>query len=134
MKVISTSHPWSFLFILACTCFLVGCSDRVTVSGRITFPDGEPLTIGSIVFESEAHQAYSYIGADGSYSLGEVEPGDGVRPGEYKVRILAASGGGSDGSPLVQHVHPKYENTVTSELFYTVNGKMEINITVEKPE
>jgi len=134
MQFTHTLHPRSFFFILlVCSCLIVGCGDRVTVSGRITFPDGEPLTEGSVVFESENYQAYSYIGADGSYSLGEVEPGDGIRPGEYKIRILASTGGGSDGAPLVNLVDSKYESTATSGLTCTVKGKMTFGISVTKP-
>ena len=129
-----TSHFWSFLFILICTCFILGCGGgRVSVSGHVKFPDGEPLTTGSVVFESEGYQAYSYIGADGSYSLGEIEPGDGIRPGEYRIKVLATTGGDSGGEPLVHHVDPKYENTATSGLTCTVKGRMTFDIPVTKP-
>ena len=123
----------SLVFLLVCVSVALGCSNKATVSGHITFPDGEPLTVGSIVFESGGYQAFGYINQSGFYTLGEVEPGDGIRPGEYKVKILATTGGDSDGTPLVEHVHPKYGSAVTSELSYTVNGKMTIDITVEKP-
>ena len=119
--------------LLICVGFTLGCSGKATVTGQVTFPDGEPLTTGSIVFEGADYQAFSSIDQNGFYSLGDIEPGDGIRLGEYKIKILATTGGGSDGEPLVNHVAPKYDNSATSELTCTVKGKMVHNITVEKP-
>ena len=128
-----TSFRLFLALLLLCVSFTLGCGGKMTVTGQVTFPDGEPLTTGSIVFEADGYQVYSHIDQDGFYSLGEITPGDGVRPGEYKIKILATTGGGSDGKPLVNHIAPKYENVITSGLTCTVKGKMVHNITVEKP-
>ena len=117
----------------SCIVFASGCGDRVAVTGKITFPDGTPLTSGSIVFETDNYQGYSYIDSEGFYSLGESESGGKIKTGEYKIKILATTGGDSSGEPLVNLVDPKYASTATSELTCTVKGKMEHNITVEKP-
>ena len=128
-----TSFRLFLALLLICVSFTLGCGGKTTVTGQITFPNGEPLTTGSIVFEADGYQAYSRIDQNGFYALGEITPGDGVRPGEYKIKILATTGGGSDGEPLVNHVAPKYGNVAMSELTCTVKGKMVHNITVEKP-
>jgi len=92
-----------------------------------------PLTMGSVVFESGGYQAFGYLDQSGFYTLGEIKPGDKIRPGEYKVKILATSGGDSSGAPLVNHVDPKYASSVTSELTCTVKGNTVFDIKVEKP-
>jgi hypothetical protein len=122
-----------YFFLLLCTCFALGCSNKSTVTGNVTYPDGTPLTTGSVIFETESYRAYGIVDENGFYTLGEINPGDKIRPGTYKVKVMASSGGGSDGEPLVHHVDPKYANTATSGLTCNVQGKTVFNITVEKP-
>lgn len=121
------------VLLLVSICFVLGCNSKATVTGHITFPDGEPLTVGEIIFESDGYQATGRIDESGFYTLGEISPGDGIKPGEYKIRILATTGGGSDGEPLVYFIAPKYESATTSGLTCTIKGSMVHNITVEKP-
>jgi hypothetical protein len=129
-----SQHFRSFALLLFCTCFLLGCGGgKVSVGGKVTFPDGSPLTVGAVIFESGDYQVFGDIDATGTYTLGETTPGSGIKPGEYKVRVMATSGGGSDGEPLVDHIDPKYANATTSELTCTVKGKTVYDISVEKP-
>ena len=70
--------------------FLTGCSDHVSISGRVTYSDdGSPLELGRVVFEPEKgiFHARGEIGADGKYSLSTNKPGDGLPPGKYRVYV-----------------------------------------------
>jgi|SRR6516164_1493059 hypothetical protein len=72
-----------------------GCSSRqFPVHGKVTLEDGTPLTGGLVIFESRVPEgkipimARGAIRADGSYELSTSKPGDGARPGKYRVIIL----------------------------------------------
>jgi hypothetical protein len=133
----TTSFSQHFRFIvllLFCTCFLWGCSGgKVSVGGKVTFPDGAPLTVGAVIFESDGYQVFGNIDSNGTYTLGETTPGSGIKPGEYKVRVMVTTGGGSDGAPLVHLIDPKFAAVATSKLTCTVKGKTVYDIPVEKP-
>lgn len=64
---------------------LAGCSGRVDIRGKVTFPDGTPVPCGQILFEKEGFVASGEIQSDGTYRLGTFKKGDGIPPGEYKV-------------------------------------------------
>ncbi|MDR1383370.1 MAG: carboxypeptidase-like regulatory domain-containing protein [Planctomycetaceae bacterium] len=117
--------------MLTSACFS-GCGERVSVSGTVSFPDGSPLTQGFVVFENGGNQASGIINETGHYQMGENGNSNGITPGEYKVRVISESGGGSDGTPFVRYIADKYDNTNTSGLVCEVKGKTEFNITVEK--
>jgi hypothetical protein len=92
--------------------------------------------MGTIIFELEpAYQVYGKIQPDGTYRMGEDMNGNGIRKGEYRVRIESREGGGSpEDGPLVRYVDDKYRETATSGLTCDVQGKTVYNIEVEKPE
>jgi hypothetical protein len=69
---------------------LVGCgSGYYPVRGTITLEDGRPLGKGMVVFESTdgTQMARGAIQADGKYELSTGRPGDGVKPGRYRVLV-----------------------------------------------
>jgi hypothetical protein len=71
---------------------LAGCGPRqYPVQGKVTLEDGAPLTKGMVVFESTdgARMARGMIQSDGSYELSTARPGDGLRPGRYRVLVSA---------------------------------------------
>ncbi|MDR3197160.1 MAG: carboxypeptidase-like regulatory domain-containing protein [Planctomycetaceae bacterium] len=119
-----------FIFVLP---FIFGCGQS-KVTGTVKFDDGTPLTSGGVTFTNLPQQASGAIKSDGSYELYELKPGDGVRPGTYQVTVSATTGGGSDGTPLVHLVDPKFENPGTSGLTCEVKGNTVFNITVTKPK
>ncbi|HBT77539.1 MAG TPA: hypothetical protein DEB39_11610 [Planctomycetaceae bacterium] len=121
------------IFFLSLLAVVAGCSKKVSVEGRVTFPDGAPLTVGTVVFEMDHYQVVGPLDQDGRYRLGEIRPGDGVLRGRYGVRVHAETGGTSDGAPIVKYVAPKYENTETSELSCEIKGKTVFDFTVERP-
>ncbi|MDR2171123.1 MAG: hypothetical protein LBP59_13345 [Planctomycetaceae bacterium] len=89
-----------FLCSLLCVFCLLGCGvPTISVSGKITFEDGTPLTSGEVVFAldgSEEYFAKGKIGSDGTYTLAEQVIGkqsgkSGCKKGDFKVFIAATS-------------------------------------------
>jgi hypothetical protein len=122
---------------------LSGCSYYYTVEGQITFEDGTPLTIGTILFESDRVAAKGTINTKGQYSVKIL--GHGVR----KIYILGAVQVSHEKVPLLnnrhdskQHVEQlidmKYRFPETSGLIYILDGGAKYNIThnitVTKPK
>ena len=94
---------WNILLRIigsACVCLAVaGCGasgpEMARVRGTVSY-QGKPLTKGTITFVSTDEKrpnATSAIGADGSFDLQTVEPGDGAQLGDYVVTV---SGIGTD--------------------------------------
>lgn len=85
-------HNCSFAF--ACLLFigavLAGCSKNVHVTGRVTFPDGTPLTVGAIYFTDDFVLGRSDINSNGEYSLHTFRKNDGIPRGVYQVYITGA--------------------------------------------
>ncbi len=114
--------------------FLCGCGGGATVKGKVTFEDGSPLTQGAVKFVTETTEATGDIKSNGTYTLFENKPGDGITPGKYAVTVTAVTGGGSDGAPVVNLVDSKFANPATSGLSCEVKGSMTYDIKVSKPE
>jgi hypothetical protein len=135
--------------LMAIVLSMIGCSQNVPLSGRITFADnGEPLSEGAIAFVSSTNQARSEIGKDGNYKLGFEREGNGLPKGEYKVYIQALHvelqrGNDSDGdgepdiirrieTPLIAK---KYATPETSGLVFIADGKTKtFDIKVERAD
>jgi hypothetical protein len=71
------------LFIL----FVTGCGNNIKVSGKVTFPDGSPLSTGTVIFENEHNSFRGKIQKDGTFRLGHLKDGDGIIAGKYQVTI-----------------------------------------------
>ena len=126
-----------FLMII----FVAGCGDP-TVTGKVTFPDGTPLTQGQVMFQKDGFVASGNLQQDGTYSVGKLKDGDGLPPGRYQVFITGATtfnipGGASSPSmttrPIIL-VDSKYLAPNTSDLTVEVSGKTTFDITVEPPK
>lgn len=85
--------------LCAAGCGSSGPFDYVKVSGNVSFEDGEPLTVGRVIFESQAASvgnAHPRAGVGDLSDSGDFEsvtsykPGDGLVPGEHKVAIMYA--------------------------------------------
>jgi hypothetical protein len=137
-----------FILLILAGIVLTGCSNRVSVSGKVLLQSGEPVTQGLVIFENEKFSGISDIKEDGSYSIGLIKSGEGIPPGTYNIAIQATGnigraqaemGTSSNGmSKIVEgtsQVDSKYTLTRTSGLSITVEkGKpMVHNIVVEKP-
>ena len=125
----------------------VGCGKNCSVSGKVTFSDGTPLTRGKVVFESPTLISSGPVQKDGTFQLGTLKPKDGVPPGSYKVcfsdiitpSIKTIPPANGKGPPKVVVTHPespidkKYLNAETSGLTCDVKGSMKFDIVVEPP-
>jgi len=141
-----------FLVVLV---FMTGCSGKVKVKGKVTFPDGSPLTRGSVTFESETVAGGGEVKKDGTYTIGINKPGDGIPPGKYKVYITGAvdmiepEGGpqmSGDGpmsaeaiargprmAQMIQLIDRKFESKYSSGLEVDVKSSMTYDIPVVAP-
>ncbi len=119
---------------------LAGCGprDRHAVTGTVRFPDGTPLTEGRLVIRygpDAMVQANAYIQPDGSFRVGEVKDGDGMRGGTVTVGIVGMSQiyHPTGGVKNVYHCDPKYFDPETSGLVFEVPKQLRWEIVVEKP-
>jgi hypothetical protein len=69
-----------------------GCGPALyPAGGKVTYPDGKPVTAGMVVFESKGQDrpvtARGEIQSDGSFRLSTHRPGDGVPPGKYRALV-----------------------------------------------
>lgn len=117
------------LLVFALSIF-VGCSgsDLVSVKGTVTY-NNKPVTSGTITFVSDDNaSAYGDLKADGSYQLKTLKPGDGAKPGNYKVIVVAMQDQSTllpeERSPLPAPTVPfKYTSLATTDLTATVERK-----------
>ena len=147
-------HLFLLLTLLFCVLVVAGCNRNAKVTGKVAFPDGEPLTSGQVVFENEKLSAMGKLSKDGSYTLGTQKENNGIPKGKYRVYITGAvtyketpapspSAGapgvynpGATSPPLpasVSLIHRKYRSVETSGLEVDVKGTMNYDIKVEKP-
>jgi hypothetical protein len=80
------------LTLLSAALFLfVGCNNgKVGLSGKVTYTDGTPLTVGEIYFETDTHVARGTLQNNGTYVVGTLSKKDGLPKGTYRVYITGA--------------------------------------------
>ena len=77
--------------VLLLSLLLTGCSDKVAVTGNVTYSDnGEPVKFGMVIFNGDKEQGRGTI-KDGYYSAGLLKDGEGLPPGLYTVSAENAS-------------------------------------------
>jgi hypothetical protein len=80
---------WSPLCLIAL--FLCcGCgSGQVAITGTVVYEDGSPVAEGTVCGElvEGGKDMVQGVIHDGAFSLGTTKPGDGVKPGKYKILI-----------------------------------------------
>ncbi|MCL2623243.1 MAG: carboxypeptidase-like regulatory domain-containing protein [Planctomycetaceae bacterium] len=139
---------FALLFSVA---FMAGCGDP-KVTGKVTFPDGAPLTKGQVMFQKGGFVGSGDIQKDGTYSAGKLKDGDGLPPGQYQVFITGASTfDAAEMEKLSQEatigriptfktprpidlIATKYMSPRSSDLTVEVNGRTKYDITVEAPK
>src|SRR5262245_38333912 len=129
------------LAVLAVVVGTAGCgSGRCKVTGRVTYPDGSPLTEGNVIGQmGEGLTSVTVQGtvrSDGTFSWGTDRAGDGAKPGKYRVAVIPRTPGDAEMSQGVRPaVDSKYTNPQTSGLEFEVrpDRRNELNITVTKP-
>ena len=129
------------LAALAALLGAAGCgSDRYPVKGRVTYEDGSPLAEGNVVGETADGatrvMVQGDVRPDGTFEWGTERPGDGARPGRYKVIVLPRGLGDSEVAEGLQpDVDDKFTRYETSGIEFEVKaGRNELNITVTRPK
>ncbi len=119
---------------------LAGCgTGRYPVTGQVVYQDGTPVTEGTVVAEMEDKEgrvmAQGDIRPDGSFDWGTQRPGDGARPGKYKVAVLPrALGDAERAQGKLPAVDRKYTSMERSGIEFEVKaGRNELRITVTRP-
>jgi hypothetical protein len=89
-------HRPRFILIVGLLALACGCnSGRQTVTGKVTYEDGTPVTAGTVVAEATIDGKIvgiqGNIESDGTFRMGGASPGDGALPGTYGVLIQAPS-------------------------------------------
>jgi hypothetical protein len=120
-----------------------GCGPGLyPVGGKVTYPDGAPVSKGMVVFESKGVDrpitARGTIGPNGNYQLTMSQPGDGVPPGTYRVLIAPQVDLSDADKPPSQRTPPlfdaRYSEFSTSGLEFEVKaGNNDIPIMVARP-
>jgi len=126
-----------FVVSLLCLC-TAGCNSGSGVGGKVTFDDGTPLTVGTVVFETETQQMIGEIHKDGTYRMSPDGKKNGIPNGEYKVAVSGAveeTGEVRDDGRKVTRtiIDEKFRSPSTSGLTCEVNGAKTFNITVTRP-
>lgn len=113
------------LFVLFCA---AGCRDP-QVTGTVRFSDGSPLSRGMVVLQNEEIQGVGELNSDGTFSIYQIKPGDGLRRGAYRGYINNAM----DPKTFASLVDMKYTSMETSGIRYDSRDGETLDITVEKP-
>jgi hypothetical protein len=136
-----TSRAWRVWAALLLLGLGAGCGSGLQpVRGKVTYPDGTPVTEGTVVFEStEAEKAVTARGQiqpDGSYELGTHRPGDGAPPGKYRVLVAPKNDPNAVDKPQRPPAFdPRFAAFNTSELVFEVkSGANEFPIQVTRPK
>jgi hypothetical protein len=122
------THILLFLALL-----LTGCGDKEKLSGKVVFPDGQPLTTGTISFTNHDYTARAHLRANGTYDVGSLSERDGLPAGTYKVHISGAIEVKEDGKEA-SLIAPEFVSESKTPLSITVPGERVYNITVERPQ
>jgi hypothetical protein len=102
--------------------------DRVPVypvKGRVVFPDGTPVRLGTIELESTVHKTTSTgrINEDGTFVLGTYSTDDGAPEGPHKaivMQMVIADGTTEHVKDHGKPVDPRFANPRTSGLSFEV--------------
>jgi len=118
---------------------LAGCSDNLPLRGKVTFPDGEPLGIGTVYFEKAGFVARGDLRANGTYDVGSLGSKDGLPAGTYKVYITGAGENLADPANPSRTIYrpliaSEFTDVRTTPLTITVPGERVYDITVERPK
>lgn len=81
---------FQLLFIATILGSFAGCSGNAHVTGRVTYANGQPLTIGQIIFSDGFYMGRSDLDKNGEYSIHTLSRNDGIRKGVYNVYITSA--------------------------------------------
>jgi hypothetical protein len=120
---------------------LSGCDSQpetFLVHGMVVYPDGKPLTEGTVEFETlnlkKPITASGEINEDGTFQLGTYEVNDGAIAGKHRAAVIAnyEIGTGAERPGLIPPpmLDPKFSDFITSTLEFEVTSSTN-NILVE---
>ncbi|MDR0871634.1 MAG: hypothetical protein LBN39_12665 [Planctomycetaceae bacterium] len=115
------------LTLFACLFLLTGCSEKVGLSGKVTYSDdGSPLETGQVCFTTDTYFSRGNIKENGVYTLGSDKETDGLPPGTYRVYVAYAAvenGVDKNGDAiLVPLIDQKFADGKTSGITLTVDA------------
>ena len=124
-----------WLFVLA------GCSEQpetYLVHGMVVYPDGKPLSQGTVEFETTREEipitASAEIESDGTFQLGTFAAKDGAVAGRHRVAVIAdfEIGTGAERPGVIPPpvLDPRYREFHTSGLEFEIKPQKN-NIMVE---
>jgi len=119
------------LVLLLC---VSGCGDP-KVTGTVKFSDGTPLPGGMLVLQNDASQGIGELRHDGTFTIYQYKPGDGLKRGQYRGYITSAMVADDAGNTR-SLVPERYTDITTSGITYdseTDRGKLEIVIDALPP-
>lgn len=131
----------SFASIICLCLALPGCGssgpfDYVKASGTVKFDDGEPLTVGRVIFQPLAQPVgdaapragVGDLSDSGAFnSVTSYKPGDGLVPGQHKVAIMYAVD--ENGESLV----PKEYTSIGTTPLTVDTANLPFEITIPRP-
>ena len=123
--------------LLICLCVHGGCSksERIGVHGRVTRNDGTPVVGAQVIFRSAGtgRTATGFTDADGHYSLGTGQAGEGVLPDGYYVTV--SEDRGTEGAVKPATVNDKYSRPNDSGLRFKVepSGESTFDMVLDPP-
>ena len=129
---------WQVLLIAFTLTGCGGGESYVPVTGTVKYSDGSVPTgdVATITFQPadagpDTKGAFGTIEPDGSFSLTTLQPGDGARPGEYRVTVHVMQGY-PQGRLVVAR---EFANPQTTPLTETVEarGENHFDFVVERP-
>ncbi|MDR1383132.1 MAG: hypothetical protein LBJ67_04685 [Planctomycetaceae bacterium] len=125
----------SLLFIFLTLLLCAGCSNNVPISGQVTYSDdGNPLTTGTVCFQTESFVARGNLQSDGTYHMSSVTEKDGLPSGLYQISVInAVEGLGEDDGIRIPLIDPKYNDSATSGITFEVTrSNKRFNFTVDR--
>jgi hypothetical protein len=118
-----------------------GCGSNLhPVEGKVVFPDGTPLSGGTVTFGPKSKDNLmgprGDIQIDGTFQMGTFKATDGAPEGAYRVLIAPLEGVDTTERPRPLPFDARFSSFDKSGLEYTVKaGKNEFfTITVDKPK
>ncbi len=120
--------------LLSCLLF-TGCGDP-PVTGTVKYNDGTPLKGGIVILQNETSQGIGEIYQDGTFTMYQYKPGDGLQRGQYKGYISGAITADDNGN-TTSLIPAKYTDMSSSGITYDSEkdkGKLDIVIDAPPPK
>jgi hypothetical protein len=130
---------YAISLVLVCLA-IAGCGKGgAKVTGKVSFPDGSPLTKGEVIFQNDTAQYAGAINADGTYIMNGAVQGSGIPNGTYTVYVTgttvvtATSPDPTLASAPKELVAAEFTSKSKSSLTCEVKGSMTHDIEVKAP-